>query len=192
MLSMNFLATLSLSLFSSLATAAATSNSTGHELPKDIIVANGTNAATCTIAHVLFYDTRDCNGDSVHEIQAGKGYHDGNVAQFNEDGRVAPISMRVDSCADYGFTLTLTQDTIHDNLPCTDTGICCVYCGNYYSAGSGYATGGSKCINIDTGYGPDSALLAYEGKNGPGNLPCRNYGNRCKFPVPPGNGMIKQ
>lgn len=182
--SMSFLATLSLSFVSSLTAA----KSTGMDLPIDIIAANTTNLDTCTMATVSFYSTENCAGTATQTITAGKGFTSTNVAQFSP----APISMMVNSCANYGFALTLTQDKIDDNLPCVEKAGCCAYCGDYYSAGQGYATGGSTCININTGFGPDSALLAYEGSNGAGQTPCENYQNECNFPVPPGNGMIKQ
>ncbi|KAL1615619.1 hypothetical protein SLS54_008886 [Diplodia seriata] len=62
----------------------------------------------------------------------------------------------------------------------------CSYCSNGHSDHSG---GG--CVNIETGFGPNYVSMNRQ-DNSPSDLPCRNFMQRCPFPVPPGNGLEAQ
>jgi hypothetical protein len=132
-------------------------------------------------AEVTLYSGRDCNpDDQIGYIQVPD--ESGNIDEQKFDD-VKPVSMLVTGYA----VVLLSNPDIGD----------CAYCANYYTL-----TGNTikddcivddrqKCVNIETGWGPNKAKMLAVGDPNPADEPCRNHQYRCDFPYPY-NGFCAQ
>ncbi|KAK0637989.1 hypothetical protein DIS24_g10268 [Lasiodiplodia hormozganensis] len=120
---------------------------------------------------VTFFRDRDCKGTNMWEGKVGKG----------TDQRVSGPDLHEALSFSYSgyFNMIIATSSKFDSKTCS-------YCSNNHED---HHEGG--CININTGFGPNYVALMKVG-NDPADLPCRNFLNRCDFPVPPGNGLEKQ